>query len=184
MRRFLIILYGIGIIGSLIWAVLLFKDYRRVEATRAQIKEDGVYKSARVVEKDINETTRVTYSTKGMKLFDTKLLTLMFNANDRSEDEPLISFTKIVKGEKDDQQAFNFVRYDKEVGLELYNNIEINDDVPIVYLKGKPEVFAVLTEEGEFYPNYRIYGVIGLLLFACLTSYLFYQVLVYGRYNI
>ena len=54
-----------------------------------------------------------------MELFNTKLLTLMFNANDRNEDEELISFTKIVKGEKDDQQAFNFVRYEKAVGLEF-----------------------------------------------------------------
>ena len=43
LRRFLIILYGFGIIGSLIWAIQLFKEYRKVEATRAQIKEK-VYK--------------------------------------------------------------------------------------------------------------------------------------------
>lgn len=169
-----------GALGCFFIGVLQLKRNSIVEGNRKQLLEKGVVTKATFVKKDTKMDKVLNQQNYFYQSFYSYYITYRFDA--RSHSKGTLSFTKALKGEKQDfDLTSDYREFTIGANEKNYKKAMYGSKRKIMYLKESPEVYEVLSADEKFYPNYKLYYGIGLIAFGLLCVKLLHQYITTGK---
>lgn len=180
MKIFISTILIIGVLGCFFIGILQLKRNSVVEKNRKELLEKGVVTKASFVRKKDKVTKRLNQQINRYQSFYSYYITYRFDV--KSHSKGALSFTKALKGEKQDLDlSTDYREFSIGVNEETYRKVSYGSTKKVMYLKENPEIYEVLSTDEKFYPNYKLYYGIGLLAFGLLCVKLFHQYITTGK---
>lgn len=186
-KKIILTIFAVGFLLCLALSAINFKNYLQIESNRALLDKQGVTTDAKVFKKSVKYDDSVS-ALRGSALERTPysndyFLYLRYDAN---SDKGTLSFTKALRGQKQDfDLSVNKKTFMLGVGESSFNRTELGDTLPIKYVPPSSSsssqaasntmIVEVLNKQGEYHSNYRLLYAVLLFLAAILIIILMRQ---------